>query len=79
MPHPPPQSDPHFHPPHTTPTTAMGSYFECFVIREWHNLEKIGRCGFVGGSVSLKVDIEVSKAHDGTKYVISHLLSLLQS
>lgn len=42
-------------------------------------LIRAGRCGFVGGSVSLRVDIEVSKAHDGPKYVISHPPSLLQS
>jgi hypothetical protein len=36
--------------------------FECLVIKEWHYLRRIRRCGLVGGSLSLGADIEVSKA-----------------
>lgn len=35
--------------------------FEQFIVRQWHYLRRI-RCGLAGGSVSIAVDFEVSKA-----------------
>lgn len=36
--------------------------FECLVIREWHYLGGIGRCGLVRESVSLGIGFEVTRA-----------------
>ena len=39
--------------PHAPTLNPVGLViFECFVIREWHSLRRIRRCGFVGVGVA---------------------------